>query len=57
MLTFLAAGLAFTVFLRPDENGSLKNYLGYLLLTLAVYDIFVLLIIPFFKKPNPKKML
>ncbi len=54
MIFFLVTGLIFTLLSKEAHTGSFKNYLGYLLLTLAVYDVFVLLIIPVFKKPFPK---
>jgi len=57
LLVFLAAGLACTVCINPDEVGTWKNFLGYLLLTLAVFDIFILLVIPQFKKPKSDRIL
>jgi len=38
-LTFIIVGLLNTVFIRPEDIGSWKNYLGYLLLAFAAMDI------------------
>jgi|GEM_PF-1227673 len=57
LLVFLAAGLFCTVFIDPDDIGTLKNYLGYILLTFAVFDVFIIIIIPFFKKPGSGRVL
>jgi len=43
-LTFLVVGLFNTVLIRPEDVGSWKNYLGYFLLALALYDIIALLV-------------
>jgi uncharacterized membrane protein YfhO len=42
-LTLIIVGLLNTVFIRPEDIGSWKNYLGYLLLILAAVDIAVLI--------------
>jgi len=39
VLTFIIVGVFNTVLLRPEDVGSWKNYIGYLLLILAVIDI------------------
>ncbi len=38
-LTFIVVGLINTVFIRAEDVGSWKNYIGYLLIVLAIYDI------------------
>lgn len=44
ILLFLVLGLMNTLWIRPEDVGSWKNYLGYVLLALAIYDIAWLLI-------------
>lgn len=43
ILTFIIVGVLNTVLIRPQDLGSLKNYMGYLLLILAATDIVYLL--------------
>ncbi len=44
VLLFLIVGIFNTVLIRPEDIGSLKNYLGYVLLLLGVFDAFFLII-------------
>ncbi len=44
ILLFLVLGLMNTLWIRPEDVGSWKNYLGYVLLALAVFDIIWLLL-------------
>jgi hypothetical protein len=37
---FILVGLMNTVFIRPEDIGSWKNYVGYLFLLIAVVDAF-----------------
>ena len=39
ILTFIFFGVFNTLFIKPEDIGTWKNYLGYFLLALAVYDI------------------
>jgi uncharacterized membrane protein len=41
-LTFILIGLMNTVFIRPEDIGSWKNYVGYLFLIGAAIDAFFL---------------
>lgn len=41
-LLFVIIGLLNTVFIRPEDIGTLKNYFGYGILLLAIVDIFFL---------------
>ena len=38
-LTFIVVGIFNTVLIRPEDVGSLKNYIGFLLLLLAAVDM------------------
>ncbi len=40
---FIVAGLMNTVWIRPADIGSWENYLGYVLLLFAAYDIAMLI--------------
>jgi len=42
-LLFVVVGLMNTVFIRPEDIGTWKNYLGYGLLLIAVIDIFFII--------------
>jgi hypothetical protein len=42
-LLFVTIGLLNTVFIRPEDIGTWKNYIGYGLLIVAAADIFFLL--------------
>ena len=42
-LLFFIIGLMNTVFIRPEDIGSWKNYVGYLFLLLAVIDTALLI--------------
>lgn len=42
-LFFLIIGLLNTVFIKPDDIGTWKNYVGYGFLLLAVVDTFFLI--------------
>ncbi|NVJ87178.1 MAG: hypothetical protein HWE15_12780 [Algoriphagus sp.] len=39
-ILFLVIGLMNTVFVKPEDVGSFKNYLGYVLLVLGIIDTF-----------------
>jgi len=41
-LLFLVVGLMNTVFIKTEDIGSWKNYVGYALLVFALIDIFLL---------------
>lgn len=40
---FLFVGLMNTVFIKPEDAGTISNYIGYLLLVLGVIDLGVIL--------------
>jgi len=42
-LLFVIIGLLNTVFIRPEDIGTWKNYLGYGFLLIAVIDIFFII--------------
>ena len=50
---FIIVGLFNTVFIKPEDVGTWKNYVGYAFLELAVLDIFFL-IKPLLIKRNEK---
>lgn len=50
-LLFVIIGLLNTVFIRPEEIGTWKNYVGYGVLLVAIVDIYFL-IKEYFKKIN-----
>jgi len=50
-LLFVIVGLLNTVFIRPEDIGTWKNYLGYGFLLVAAIDIFFL-IKPYLKRNN-----
>ncbi len=39
ILTFIIVGVFNTLFIKPEDIGTWKNYLGYFLLAFAIYDI------------------
>ena len=41
-LIFIFVGLINTIFIRTEDIGSWKNYIGYILLLLALYDVTVI---------------
>jgi cytochrome b len=43
-LTFLVVGLLNTAFIRAEDVGTWKNYIGYLLLAMAAYDFTAMII-------------
>lgn len=43
-LTFLIVGILNTVLIAETDKGTWKNYLGYFLLALVVYDIITIII-------------
>jgi hypothetical protein len=47
---FILVGLMNTVFIRPEDIGSWKNYIGYLFLLIAVVDAFFIVKKIFLKK-------
>jgi hypothetical protein len=49
---FFVIGLMNTAFIRPEDVGSWKNYLGYFFLLLAVADSFFLIKNYFYKKSS-----
>lgn len=48
MLTFATVGILNTVLIKTEDIGSWKNYVGYLFLALAIYDIVILIL--YFRK-------
>jgi uncharacterized membrane protein YfhO len=50
--TFIIIGLLNTIMIRPEDAGSFKNYIGYILLMIAAVDISVFLIKLCRKNPN-----
>lgn len=50
---FIIVGLFNTVFIKPEDVGTWKNYVGYAFLVLAVFDI-IFLIKPLLLKRNEK---
>ncbi len=42
-VTFIIVGLLNTVFIRAEDVGSWKNYIGYAFLVVATYDTFSVL--------------
>ena len=44
VLTTLLLGLMNTVFVKPEDEGSWRNYVGYLFLLIAAVNIVVLII-------------
>lgn len=50
---FIIVGLFNTVFIKPEDVGTWKNYVGYAFLVLAVFDI-IFLIKPLLLRRNEK---
>jgi len=48
--TFILVGLMNTILIRPEDVGSWKNYVGYILLIIATVDLSLLFIKPLKKK-------
>lgn len=53
-LLFLIVGLLNTVFIRPEDIGTWKNYVGYGVLLVAIVDIFFL-VKQYLKRNNNEK--
>ena len=53
-LLFIIVGLMNTVFIKPEDIGTWKNYVGYGFLLLAVVDTFFQ-IKPYFKRDTDEK--
>jgi hypothetical protein len=53
-ILFIIIGLMNTVFIRPEDIGTWKNYVGYGFLLVAVVDAFFL-IKQYFKRDNNEK--
>ena len=37
-ILFFSLGILYTIYIRPEDVGTFKNYLGYILLILAIVD-------------------
>ena len=55
LLFFLTVGLLNTVFIKKEDVGSWQNYLGYILLLLAIIDIVILVRSRFSHNPNTSR--
>ncbi|OZV68007.1 hypothetical protein CA834_10165 [Winogradskyella aurantia] len=53
-LLFIIIGLLNTVFIKPEDVGTWKNYVGYGVLLIAIVDIFTL-VKPYLKRNKNEK--
>ena len=53
-MTFILVGLMNTVWIKPEDIGSWKNYLGYFLLLLAILEV-IFILLHFTKQKSIRK--